>query len=783
MAGNLTNEYGAFDNNAEKGRKNDKESFLKRLFTFITNRYLVLGFVFVFAGILILGMTVRLQFSGYQKTLSQSSSGVSRQYVSEAPRGDIFDGRGVLLASTTEYNTVMIANAYLDDTALNSLCLELSYLFDEYHCISVSDLDQYFLMDPDARFLKEDEKIRLWQTDSNLFNLKDYSAGVIVTFSDDYVKTDPNVFFLYLRDKFKIDNNYSAEEAYRIMRIRYQIFTENWAFIKGTPVKIASDVPDDLIRIFEEQNYHYMGLVAGKEYARTYSTEALYASHVLGYVGKISSTSYQDWADFGYSSDAVVGRTGVESQMERYLHGSSGITPYSIWTTEGEDGLFVPSSYGTQPEDGATVYLTIDSHLQEVGTEALKDYIDESKANAKNPDIKTASAGAFVMMDVNSGAVLAMGSYPNYDPNDFVLANYGDKQAQVQVDYYLGVGAYEDKEDIPLWNRAIMSVYAPGSTFKPCTAMAALESGVITPTNNQRLCGGPNSNTTYEIDGWKFYCLENHDDGHGYLDLNSAMAQSCNIYFHKIGVETGIDSISEMATRFGLGVKSGIDLPGEAKGTMSSREYKRITRQSVFDKTWFPANTAMAAIGQFDSCFTILQLCRYTAGIATNKLCTPYVVDRVVAADGSILYQGQTDSVDIGVSEESINAVRNAMYQVYYRTEKNWGSANTRSSASAQFKNFNAVEMVCKTGTAETGREETEYSNALFICYAPKDDPQVALALVVENGEWGSHSADIAIKLMAAYFDGQADNSVSLDRTNPILSDYLPSVDAEGANG
>ena len=246
MAGNLIDDYGAFDNNAERGSKNDAGSLFKRLFSFLTNRYLVLGVGFVTFGVIILVMTTKLQFSDYQNTLSESSSGVVRQYVSQAPRGDIYDSRGVLLASTTEYNSVMLANAYLEDKELNALCLELSYLFDEYHCMVVSDLDQYYVLDPAARFVKDEEKIRLWQTDSNLFDLKDYSQGVIFTFSDDYVKTDPNVFFLYLRRKFNIDNNYTIEEAYRIIRIRYQIFSDNWAFIKGTPVKIASNVPDEL---------------------------------------------------------------------------------------------------------------------------------------------------------------------------------------------------------------------------------------------------------------------------------------------------------------------------------------------------------------------------------------------------------------------------------------------------------------------------------------------------------------------------------------------------------
>ncbi|MBR2821476.1 MAG: hypothetical protein IKD91_06340 [Clostridiales bacterium] len=767
MARNLIEDYGAFDNNAERGGRNDAGSLIKRLFSFLTNRYLVLGAIFVAFGIIILIMTMKLQFSNYQNTLSESSSGIIRQYSSQAPRGDIYDSKGVLLASTTEYNTVMLANASLDDESLNELCLELSYLFDQYHCITVSELDQYFVLDPKARFVKSEEKIRLWQSDSNLFDLKDYSSGVIVTFSDDYVKTDPNVFFLYLRKKFSIDNNYTIEEAYRIIRIRYQIFMDNWAFVKGTPVKIATNVPDELIRKFEEQNYHYMGIVAGKEYARNYSSEALYASHVLGYVGKISSVTYTDLAPFGYTSDDVVGKSGVESQMERYLHGKSGITPYSIWTKDGENGLFVPQDYGVDPVAGATVYLTIDSHIQEVGTQALKEYILAQKEN-NTSDIKTASAGAFVLMNVNTGAVVSMASYPNYDPNDFILANYGDEQAKEQVKYYLGVDEYQEitAGDLPLWNRAIMSMYAPGSTFKPCTALAALENGDITPSSNTITCVSP-----YDCDGWIFKCLEYAQVGHGPLSLNDAMAQSCNIYFMILGTRTGIDNISAMAYRFGLGVKSGIDLPGEISGVMSSRENKRLTRQSVYDKTWFPSNTAQASIGQFDDCFTILQLCRYTCGIATNKLCTPYVIDKVVASDGSILYQGQKEPVDIGIADENINAVRTAMRCVFT------GTYYWDSSAQKQFKNY-PVQMVCKTGTAETGFEDSrkEYSNGLFICYAPKDNPEVALALVVEKGQWGASTVEIAKKIMAAYFNEQVDSSKPLYTSGTSLGDYLPPV-------
>ena len=164
-------DYGAFDRNSDNGGKNENNGFFKRLLSLFGNRYLVLAVIFSAFGVVILFMTASLQFSDYQKTMSESSTGVLRQYVSEAPRGDILDSKGLKLASSTEYNTVMIANAYLSDNELNELCLELSQLFDKYHCISVSELDQYFTMDPNPTFIKEEEKIRSWQSNTNLFAL------------------------------------------------------------------------------------------------------------------------------------------------------------------------------------------------------------------------------------------------------------------------------------------------------------------------------------------------------------------------------------------------------------------------------------------------------------------------------------------------------------------------------------------------------------------------------------------------------------------------------------
>ena len=758
----------ADDLNAKMMERNndEKDSIFSLIMSVIRNRYFVLAFIFSIMGVLILFKTASLQFSRYQRTISSASEGVSRQYTVNAPRGDILDCNGVPLATSESYNTVMITNAYMENDEFNSMCLELSYLFDTYNCISVSSLDEWFAIEP-FRFLKDEEEIRLWQTNHNLFNLEDFTEGVIVTFSDDYVKTDPQVFFLYLRRLFDIDENYTEDEAYRIIRIRYQIFQDNWSYQMGTPVLLAIDVPDELITMFSEQNYRYQGIISAEAYRRVYSPLAQLSCHVVGYVGRISQESLANLQQFGYSNDDLVGKAGVEAQMERFLHGNSGISPYTTWTAEGEEGTYFPYTYGTEASAGATVNLTIDSELQRVGIEALKQYIEDAEEaeRIRGTGYKTANAGAFVVMNVNTGAVLAMGSYPNFDPNDFILSMYGDEQAEEQLEYYLGLNEYEEitAEDMPLWNRAICSHYAPGSTFKMCTALAALESGAITPNSNWIACNSP-----VDISGWEFRCLEFPYTGHGPLDLNSAMATSCNIYFMHLGVETGIDNIDAMGERLGLGEYTGIDLPAEDRGIRASRETKRLLRESEYDRTWFPADTAQSSIGQFDNCFTIMQLCRYTAAIATNHLVTPYVVDNVVSSDGYIMYEGQRPSVPLGISEENLEAVRYAMRCVIT------GTSLWEGTAQETFADF-PIDVICKTGTAETGLEDIrmEYSNGLFVCYAPAQNPEIAIALVVERGEWGKSTAVIAKKLLAAYFDVPYSTSESILNTYPLTGDVI----------
>lgn len=742
----------------------------------LQSRYTILGIIFWVFAVTILVMTANLQLSGNTTQILASYTGVSRQYGVKAPRGDIVDCNGIVLATSEEVNTLMLANAKLKDDKLNAMLLDLSYLLDQYNVTPVYELAEYLQIDP-YLFLKDSEKTIAWQISPNLFKLKESTTDSIVSYSDTYVKMDPQVFFLYLRSKevFNISTEYSEEEAYRIALLRYQIYAARWAFQTGTPVKIATDVPDELIAILLEQNNKYFGVIAGKEYRRVYSPLAKTSSSVVGYIGKISQETFSSLKDFGYSADDVVGQQGIEAQMERYLHGQSGIEPYNVWTTDEAGGMFFPETIGVKPQPGAKVRLTIDTRLQKVAMDALKEYIKEAaeEPEAIEKGYKTASGGAVVMLDVKTGEILTMVSYPNFDPMDFVLTMDGDARAQEQVNYYLGLGDYSavTEEDKPLFNRAIQAYYAPGSTFKMVTAVAGLEKGVISAGSNTCICKSP-----YEIDaGFVVKCLERPDDGHGPLSLEQGLATSCNLYFQQLGIKTGIDAIDYWGKVLGLGELTGIDLPGEVKGFRASKEVKRLLREQEYDKTWFIADTAQSSIGQFDNSFTIIQLARYTAALATNTLVTPHIIKDVTAADGTTLYAGSTYIEQLPLSESTLGAVRQGMLAV---------GANDQGTAYENFMDF-PIAVACKTGTAETGLEyiKKEYSNGLFVIYAPYDDPQVAIALVVDRGAWGSLTTGIAKKLLMAYFDVAESDQTKVTQSDAAIGDVPAATPTPESSG
>lgn len=758
MANDLnTNGYYTFDEQTQEQSlyHEERPKLRKRLRNFMRSRHALLAVVFLLAGSLIFYNTAVLQFSGAASVSVSETAGVSRQLTVPANRGDIVDATGIPLAYTKTINVLYLSNASLNDARLNAMLLDLSSFLDENQIVVNDALSDYLTLNHDACghapgeegdcgqavFIKSEAETVYWQMDRNLFAQPELTEGngtEIATASNNIVKRDPELFFDYLRyTRFKIESLkadgqlYTKSEAFRIMKLRYLIAQNNWAFINGKPVELARDVSDAVVSKINEQNFRFRGVLTGSDSKRIYTDSARYLSHVIGYTGRISASQYEDLKTLGYQPDAIVGQAGVELSAERYLAGTSGTKPYNIWSVAGEEGTFFSELIGSDPVPGANVRLTIDMKLQKIAVNALESVIDQIRSSPKNENKGDADAGSVVMLDVRTGEVLAMASYPGYDPNDFIL-QASDKEAAARVKSYL-----TDKVQKPMWNRTMMEIYAPGSTFKPATAVAALESGAITPFSSTIRCIG------HEVIGeWPWRCLEYPGSGHGNLTLTRALATSCNMYFYHLGVMTGVDQIDKYGKMLGLGEYTGIDLPGEAKGFRSSRETKKLLRPNPADQIWFPADTCQTAIGQFDNSFSILQLGVYTAALATGKRVTPHVISSITRNDGTIVQDDYLAPRTIGLKDSTLKAIRDGMLAV---------SSDREGTAVRYFKDY-PVKVASKTGTAETGNEDVSSSNGLFICYAPADNPQVAIAQIVEKGAWGSNTIGIAKSLLDAYF-------------------------------
>jgi penicillin-binding protein 2 len=424
-----------------------------------------------------------------------------------------------------------------------------------------------------------------------------------------------------------------------------------------------------------------------------------------------------------------VGQYGVERQDEAYLRGRAGTRLVQI-----TDGAVADAAEGGSPAtQGCDVTLTIDMDLQKAALSSLERNIQCIREERDNGYMETksdvnfrdADSGAAVAVDVRTGEVLAMVSSPTYDPTIFLRDDAEARQAIADL--------WQDPLKGAL-NRAIQGTYTPGSTFKPLTAIAALEEGVIN-RNTERVDEG-----VIEFSGMKFRCLEKPYEGHGAQTLKQALEVSCNIFFYQIGVDTTIDNLEKWAKLFGLGVKTGIDLPYEAAGTMSSKAFKLEKQKDI----WRPADTAQTSIGQMFNSFTPLQMACYMAALANGGLYyTPYVTKEVTRYDGSPVRKAKPEARRIPVSAESIDAVKEGMVN---------STTSIDGTASEAFAGF-PFAVAGKTGTAQTGYEnQDQSSNSLFVCYAPADDPEIAVAVVIEKGVWGSYTAPVARDILESYF-------------------------------
>lgn len=435
-------------------------------------------------------------------------------------------------------------------------------------------------------------------------------------------------------------------------------------------------------------------------------------SHVVGYVGRINEQELKTLPEANYRGTYHVGKSGIEGAYETDLHGQPGY----IENETNAQSRTINIVNEIDPIPGVNLYLTLDIDLQKTAYDSLEGY-----------------NGAAVAIDIKSGAVLVFASRPGFDPNPFV--------------YGISAKAYkelQESESQPLFNRVTRGQYPPGSTLKPFVALAGLENGVI-GYQNRMFCPGyyqlPNS--THKYRDWAKW-------GHGSVNMNDAITESCDVYFYKLALSLGIDSMHSFLQKFGFGEKTGIDLLNEKPGLFPSREWKRDVRKQA----WFPGETVITGIGQGFTHVTPLQLARATATLANyGKVVQPYLVNRVLS-HGVTLPPTVPPEPVLPVHAENVDNIINAMINVVHSSR---GTAK-KMGVGMHYK------MAAKTGTAQvfTVKQKERYNenqiefklrdHALFIAFAPADNPQVAVAVIAENGgHGGTVAGPIAKKIIDHY--------------------------------
>ena len=665
----------------------------------------------------------KLQIIEGEANYNRSSELTNSERVVTAARGNIYDRYGRTLVSNEEtYNLKIDTDKLFANDDPNSVILELVHMVQGYGDEYTDDLP--ITMTPPFEYDPDMTAIQRTMLDAY------------------YVRQeiDPNStaveLMSYMRTRYNIDNSYSAEEMRIIagvrysINVRYAIPTADYIFVEDASMKLISSIMENKL----------VGIEVERAYSRKYGTE--YAAHILGYTGLMTQEEYEKYSLLNYSTDAMVGKDGVEYAFENYLHGKDG----KVIETRNSAGTVLATVYEEEPEPGNHVYLTIDSVLQEQterilanGVSILKQNIAQKRAEGTargdyNVDLKDEITGAAaVVVNVKTGEPLAMASWPTYNV------------ATILEDYQELLEA----ENAPLFNRTLMGTYAPGSTFKPCTAIAALTMGIVN-TEDKIKCEGVY--TRYAAEGyapecWIWNSTKDHLT-HPEENVTTAIRDSCNYYFYSIGNFLGVDDLGKFAANFGLGEYSGIELV-EAKGNMSNQA----NHMDYAGTEWRIGDTLQAAIGQSDSVFTPIQMAEYCATVANSG--TRYsasILKSIRNYDYSEKLYDREPTVMSTVESAEYNwaAVHEGMWQVLndYINEKNvnvWVDCPWRVAG--------------KTGTAQKG--EGIQNDGIFMCYAPYKDPEVAIFVVVERGGAGADVQFIARHIMDAYITimGYSDTS------------------------
>lgn len=508
---------------------------------------------------------------------------------------------------------------------------------------------------------------------------------------------------------------YDRETTDFLLRLRYDM--ESRDFSAATPYTVLTDADIGLITYIEEGGLR--GFTVSVEAKRVYCEPGV-ASHILGRTGKIQAKDVEYYTSLGYRLDAIVGVDGVELAFEEYLHGTDG----KMIITEDEYGNIISREIASEPVAGCDVYLTIDIDLQRAAEKALYDNIqyihEQAEATGEELHGEDANAGALTVLDVKTNAIKALASYPSYD-----LSTYSIDISDLLTD-----------ADAPLYNRALNGTYPPGSTFKPAVAAAALSEGIVKPNTIIETLGRYDY---YAASGYTPRCwlYVSKEKSHGEINISEAIKVSCNYFFYEIGRLLTIDKMNEYCRALGLGEETGIELP-EKTGALAGPDYRT---ENGLDG-WNPGDTLAAAIGQSDNLFTPLQISVYmSALINCGERYNAHILDCVKAyGSGEVVYRTQSKVMSsIEISESNVQVVLDAMQTVV-----------ESGTTATLFDNY-PIKVGGKTGTAQTTSNQSD--NAVFLGFAPFDDPQIVATCVIERGAKGAWAGMAVRDVFTEYFD------------------------------
>ena len=628
---------------------------------------------------------------------ARSISSNATSEVVPASRGIITDRNGkVLVSNRLAYTLVFDRSGFTDDAALNDAILRLIRLCQETGT-------------------GWNDTLPIRQTGSFVRYTNDRSESFSKYLEDNKltVTAAGRQLIAELRELYHVDESLSEKDARLVVGVRYELHSrDSYTF--------AEDVSSEVLSLITDGRYEGVSIHTAS--ARVYNTTL--AAHILGTIGPIwqeewssnEKTGYVGYADKGYSMNDLVGKDGVEKAFEEYLRGTDG---RRLITTD-EGGKLTGELYTREPQPGGTVALTLDIDLQADVERALAETITGMIDEDSNE-----RGGAAAVVSVGSGEVLALASYPTYD-----LSTFNEDYEELVAD-----------ERLPMFNRATQGIYAPGSTFKMCTAVAALESGIITPSS---IIQDRGIYTYYRDPQPMCWVYRQGGSTHGRINVTQAITESCNYFFYEVGRLTGIRTLDSYASQFGLGQSTGIEI-GDSSGVLASPEWADSHNQE-----WTDGQTITAAIGQSYNLFTPLQLANYIATlVGGGEHYQAHLLKNVKEYDNSRLlyvYDGEPLNT-VEMSDSTIEAVTKGMHEL-----------TVSGGVAFAFRDC-VVSAGAKTGSAQVG---TDIANGVFVAYAPYEDPEIAVAIVIEKGGSGAALATTAVEIINSWFSHAQDDSAAM---------------------